>query len=1076
MNNTKFFQCIVLIIVLQLITGCSEDKKTIEDSIQLLKNEYAISSTGGVEYIVFTTAESWEAESSAEWVQLSISSGRSGDISLPINVRMNNGKEIRKSTLTIRAGGTTKVISIQQEGGDVQISEHYVSLDYEKITAGMDKQNGTVTLSFPNDYHLSFKDGQSIIVVKTNEEDFLRRVVKSNVNAGTATLKTEPAYLNEVFLDQEFTLTTALQDEPGARFTMNVAPWHTPSSYIRPVKILEKTKNGYLTIYDAKDSFTRGNGVIVGDRDLFDMVYDLSDTKLWESGPHSVLYKKYLLGFTLSAYFTFNFSSQIGNIPTPCSELNYFHFYLKGKASAEVELAYQLAKELELAEEEKLLKENIVNPWKVQFSVHGVPVSITLSSDLLYDWLIKVSGSLTVSGGFSTEADITAGVIYDGKTKEVKPIMDYKPQFTPIPVYYKTEATLHSEVSLYPRLSIMLYDFVGPWIDLIPYINTNMGHTYTSNNQLSIFNFDIHTGMKFREGLRLGFLKGTTDYLVIKKRAIENTDKIIFSYSDSIWCKTDPKQVIKANEETAVTFNVRDINLGEKEKSSPTQKALVKLESTGGSLSKDQLISSVDGDFIKTDEEGNVTVQWTPEQKGASLTAAILTPEGTVKKSIVYKPIIKSESPIAIKTNQHCTVRVITFDPKDDVTLYLDDEPYTKFSGNTSHGKVIPCGANSIITLDEIEKIKIVEILPIGPTDEVQAIKINSQYIEQIIVAAAAIDLANCTALKELNCWGSIDFLNLSGCSNLTHLTCRKGNLATLDISPCPQLKILDASYSQLKSLKVVDHNQLEKLICDFTPIVELELSNLAKLSLLSFRGCSFMKQLKVTDCEKLENIDCVQNEDSPIESIDLKGTRITESTIQSLRKLSKVEKFNAPYSIIVFDSYNDANKFPPNVKEVNLSHSTLLTLFEDLSFAGLEKLETIDCSRVVHKNSSNYDINITNCSSLKVLDCSNSPAATLLLGGCKALTRINAANTTMQLVTSVINATDCTALRILDLSGIINHLGESIAIPLWFKQLEGFAFPNDPRFIYISGEDRYVDRGSGWWYPGEPGSGHHGW
>ena len=67
------------------------------------------------EVITITTTESWTATNTADWLDVSVTSGQ-GDSTLNINVSANETTSERSTDITITAGTLTKVISISQSG------------------------------------------------------------------------------------------------------------------------------------------------------------------------------------------------------------------------------------------------------------------------------------------------------------------------------------------------------------------------------------------------------------------------------------------------------------------------------------------------------------------------------------------------------------------------------------------------------------------------------------------------------------------------------------------------------------------------------------------------------------------------------------------------------------------------------------------------------------------------------------------------------------------------------------------------------------------------------------------------
>ena len=124
--------------------------------------------------------------------------------------------------------------------------------------------------------------------------------------------------------------------------------------------------------------------------------------------------------------------------------------------------------------------------------------------------------------------------------------------------------------------------------------------------------------------------------------------------------------------------------------------------------------------------------------------------------------------------------------------------------------------------------------------------------------------------------------------------------------------------------------------------------------------------------------------------------------------------------------------------------------------------LSTLHCS-----DNSITDLNITGCCRLSELYCSHNRIKELDFTG---------------IDTHILGTLDCSYNRLqrADITSLtyLKHLwcqGNRIGgeIPLWFDEfLQDFEY--DVRYDYRPEIDNYVDRGYGWWYPGEPEKGAH--
>lgn len=143
----------------------------------------------------------------------------------------------------------------------------------------------------------------------------------------------------------------------------------------------------------------------------------------------------------------------------------------------------------------------------------------------------------------------------------------------------------------------------------------------------------------------------------------------------------------------------------------------------------------------------------------------------------------------------------------------------------------------------------------------------------------------------------------------------------------------------------------------------------------------------------------------------------------------------------------------------------------------------------VLNENKLKGRVNLQGCSSLSSIKCYGNELKSLNVANCENLTKIDCDDNEL----TSINVSNCVNLRTLYCSKNrltdINissckkleslHCSENSIlkqVPVDFKRLKDFY--GDVRYHYgwPGGVLTWEDRGIGWWYPGEPESGYHGW
>ncbi|MDR2385378.1 MAG: hypothetical protein LBD80_06960 [Tannerella sp.] len=151
------------------------------------------------------------------------------------------------------------------------------------------------------------------------------------------------------------------------------------------------------------------------------------------------------------------------------------------------------------------------------------------------------------------------------------------------------------------------------------------------------------------------------------------------------------------------------------------------------------------------------------------------------------------------------------------------------------------------------------------------------KYLEQLKIAGrnltGELDLSGCTNLTQLTCYDNqisaldvsdltkltklcccnnrISVLNVSNLVNLTELSCFDNQISGLDVARLTKLIILDCGNNRIPFLDVSNLINLEMLVCHDNQICTLNVSNLTNLALLDCRT----NQLSVLDISNLINL-----------------------------------------------------------------------------------------------------------------------------------------------------------------------------------------------------------------------------
>ena len=386
-----------------------------------------------------------------------------------------------------------------------------------------------------------------------------------------------------------------------------------------------------------------------------------------------------------------------------------------------------------------------------------------------------------------------------------------------------------------------------------------------------------------------------------------------------------------------------------------------------------------------------------------------------------------------------------------------------------------------------------------------------------------SIDISGCIAFNYFNCedYQQLISLNVSGCTSLAELRCKRNQLTTLNISGCTVLTILDCQANQLTTLNVSNCSALKILLCSNNPLSSLDVSGLVNLEDLCFP--KQLTSLNASKCIELNNLSCAGVSHAQLTSLDVSDctalqelswtggqlkalnvsgcmalrelrcpdNQLTTLNVLSCSALESLDCSNNPMPSLDVSGLKNLSYFlfPSQLIILKASRcTTLKTLSCDIC-AQLTSLDVSDCTGLIGLSCSNTQLstlNVSGCISLHSLSCNNNLLTSLDVSECKnlwelschdnKLTSLDVSNlrglTTLYCENNELTSLNpTTSLRRLDCQN--NRIFQEI--PNWFSVIR--YFNHDRRYEYYMGEEetiKYKDNGVGWWYAGEPETGCH--
>ena len=534
-------------------------------------------------------------------------------------------------------GKDEPAVDPEPDGPDTPTTENtstYVPIDWEKTQiTKMDMKTGDVTLTF-TDKAPEFENGLSLIVLETDTSTYIRRVMNTDVSNKTATLQTVEANMTELFADTEFTLSLAPSAEraPTKSGTASI----DANGILHPVRIIEiNENNSYRTLYDIHKEIpqTRAEGetglnISFPEIDNSGKVISAS-----EDGNLALYWDTYKQNFSLNATAHFKFGKAVNekkiteDLKIKVSELEEFRFTIGAKAQWDMILGASAKGKFKYEENDITIAKGMFKPRVFTFfTPTGIPVIITLGSDLLGDFSADGDAKIEIKGGVNFSGSLTTGIEY--KEKKWQPIGEPTFEYQIHPLEITAFANLNMKISAYPKIKIKLYNFLGPAFSPQPFLkdSVKMG-MFNEMGSISKNYYGwtekTYAGVDLQTSIMLDFI-GINEELPFPPITFEG---LFYNAPDKIELKSPENGLdIQLDKPIEVTFNVTRKLLAA---DLPIQGVSVKFESPKGKVSQN---------FLLTDLQGNAKVQWTPTVPNDSLTAKIFNASGEVISQATFKP------------------------------------------------------------------------------------------------------------------------------------------------------------------------------------------------------------------------------------------------------------------------------------------------------------------------------------------------------------------------------------------------------------------------------------------------------
>lgn len=512
-----------------------------------------------------------------------------------------------------------------------------VDIDWNKTSiVNQDDESGNIKLTFEGEIP-SFKEGHSLIVLDNATSGYIRRVMQTEAKGNSITLKTIEADMSELFSDEELSFSLMPSSMATNVRTINRSRAVIDNNnVIYPTKIVLSGEEGNtLTIYDVNSdkNTTRNNDKLLIEFPAIDhsgQVIAGSD-----DGNLSLYWEKNRLQTSMKGDIKLKFGKAVKekeitpNFKVKISELEEFSFTLDARAKWELILGALVHGEFEDQDKDVLDKSAFKKLDFLFTTPTGIPVYISLNIDFLYEYWVKGEAQLKATGGVTFDGDFQVGVKYT-KNEGWAPIGSADFTNKPKPIEVSAFANLDFKASVYPRISIKLYNLAGPFLSVKPYFRDEVRAAFY--NEIGSVSKDYYAmtekayaGIDLQAGILLGFVGLGTEMSLEPYTLCEGQ---VYNMPNKLTLQSPSKgTAIKVKEPIDVNFNLTRTILGQ-EVPSPMG-IVVKFEAEDGKINHT---------YGLTDILGNVKVQWTPLKGGSMLKAKVFDEKMNVISEATYGP------------------------------------------------------------------------------------------------------------------------------------------------------------------------------------------------------------------------------------------------------------------------------------------------------------------------------------------------------------------------------------------------------------------------------------------------------
>ncbi len=616
-------RAIVFFVLSLILAGCNTRNNSDDFLIISPEKEIFFESEASNTKLTISCNNVWNVGNIPDWCSITPASGGK-ESEITVSVYENTGDEIRTAEIIISCGNASESIRITQYG---KITSNYMDLglDNPDNRTSYDEESGILNVTYGESVPAGIRVGQSTVLPAKYGFD-IRVIDHVSTSGNSVTIETSQGNMTNLFRNTSFILstdpTTATKSIDGRRVI-------TPASY----GFIDEA-GVYREIYNKNET----KNITHIDQKILECNLDFSGGSLYDGKAGKVYWKSFKFGAGLNGTFAFDFGSKQLSEEMEIGDLNYFSYQFTGTSYIDLQLAYQMTAFEPDFGIDKIIDKNIMPSLVFTFIIGGVPVIISTNVHFGLQAQIKAEGAAEISTGANLSSSMSVGLEWR-KDSGVSPITNFDSNLSLYPPEISISASTEAILSYYPRLELSLYKFIGPIMEIRPYLalQGNAGSALSADTDYAGWKLGVYSGTDLNLGLNLDF--GIVGWKLWEKK-INVLNSTLFQAPMRL-TKLYPEDnlLIKEGESITAEFIVEYYN-AITDLYYPCPGALVAFKTDSGTLSRDGAISGMDG---------KVSIEWTPEADDSSsekrLTTFIVDGENNIIDASYLNVTIEKQRP-----------------------------------------------------------------------------------------------------------------------------------------------------------------------------------------------------------------------------------------------------------------------------------------------------------------------------------------------------------------------------------------------------------------------------------------------